>query len=599
MSAAFGMLDLVVSILGAVFSSSILPVGLPPGDRDPALLRAPNEGCVFYCDWASMKAGQAGAPGIDGLVADPECRAFLHDVEQAIRTAVEKEIPDEETQKTLLVLPELVKLLIKQPGCFFISLGEDPIPERLDTPNFEIVLSRLKIGLVISAGQDAPMAEKAILRLMELTESDLPESLDRFVLPLPVPGGNVILHREGDYLILFFGSDQKDLDQIISGLKEERPALQERKRTEAAFKTLTAKRLARLCWVDIARLVEVADATAGADVQIKEVAQMLGLAGVQSYASLVEVDQEGRIVSRAFLKTDGSTDKFMSLAAGRALTPDDFEHIPLDADVVIVESINLVKIIAAVREILGDVDPPSAEAWEQMLNELDQELGVSLEKDFLVAFGQVWTLYNAPSHGGLLFSGPILTLEVKNPEKAREVFSNTMQLIKQELPGEFGTPYRRRAVTLNERTFLDRTIHYINTIGDDDFSIAPSFCLTDRHLVIALHPQPIKSHLRFLDAQGKSIAQQLRDRKELADREVIAWYQVDTARAAQLLYPLVPYIGQIAMSGIQSEGGEIDIFSIPSASAILPYFSQSNSWIERTPSGVSFRCVIGVPGLAW
>ena len=61
-----------------IFAGSGL-VGLPPGERDPALLNAAAPESVLYFEWAARGPGQPGATGIEGFAADPEILQLTHD----------------------------------------------------------------------------------------------------------------------------------------------------------------------------------------------------------------------------------------------------------------------------------------------------------------------------------------------------------------------------------------------------------------------------------------------------------------------------------------------------------------------------------------
>ena len=62
---------------------------------------------------------------------------------------------------------------------------------------------------------------------------------------------------------------------------------------------------------------------------------------------------------------------------------------------------------------------------------------------------------------------------------------------------------------LKKAKFLDETIWYINTVGDDDVPFAPSFCMTKTRLFVAAHPQALKAHLRFEKGNESNFAAKL------------------------------------------------------------------------------------------
>ena len=47
-------------------------LGLPPGERDPALVKSVPPQTFLYFEWASLGEGRTGASGVDGFVADSE-----------------------------------------------------------------------------------------------------------------------------------------------------------------------------------------------------------------------------------------------------------------------------------------------------------------------------------------------------------------------------------------------------------------------------------------------------------------------------------------------------------------------------------------------
>ena len=51
---------LVLALMFGTSSWSALPLGMPPGERDAALMRTPADGCLVYLEWASRSSGKGG-----------------------------------------------------------------------------------------------------------------------------------------------------------------------------------------------------------------------------------------------------------------------------------------------------------------------------------------------------------------------------------------------------------------------------------------------------------------------------------------------------------------------------------------------------------
>ena len=63
-------------------------LGLPPGERDPALLKSVPPQTLAYFEWAPARPRSTSATGVDGFVADPEIRQFFELLEQPRSTSM-------------------------------------------------------------------------------------------------------------------------------------------------------------------------------------------------------------------------------------------------------------------------------------------------------------------------------------------------------------------------------------------------------------------------------------------------------------------------------------------------------------------------------
>ena len=123
----------------------------------------------------------------------------------------------------------------------------------------------------------------------------------------------------------------------------------------------------------------------------------------------------------------------------------------------------------------------------------------------------------------------------------------------------------------------------INTVGDNDVPVAPTWCLTKTHLVFALHPQAVKSRLRRVNEDGfKPFA----SFAGAPQGKPIAFTAMKMKDILPKIYGFLPWIGQIVSTEMQGDGFEINLFDLPSARALLPYMSDSKSWIVQSPDGI-------------
>ena len=571
---------------GGLFSSGGL-LGMPPGERDETLIRCVGEDAIIYVEWAARATGKPNGKGIDGLAADPEVLEFVASIKRAILTAVKKETENsnDDVERTLgESLPPIILSIINRPGC--LSVSYDTSKVKLDPevgPNPIAFIAGLQVTLVINAGDSADEVAKNSEKILQFLPAALrTENIQKQRLPIPLPGANLTIHRHENYFIVGFGDAA--VDNAIAGIKNERQGLASNKRFNDAYKTVKLDRLSTVSWLDIKGVLQRVTTILGdKGAPVKHIAKAIGADAIESLISSVGV-VDGQVESSSFITTGGSLRGILALAAGRAIKNGDLNHVPIDSDLVIAFSLSLPKVLEAVQQVMQEIDPDSAQFLKAMLMGVEAELGLSLTDDVFEAFGDVWTIYDSPSAGGVFVTSLVAGLEVKNAEKAYRVLSQLMRVLKASLPGISNNGRRGRGVILAERKFEDRTVYYINTVGDD-IPFAPSFCVTNKHLLVSLNPQNIKSHLRHVGGEPtKSFVDRLK--VEVDDGEVIKFAFIESKTAVRYLYSFLPYLGQVIFSEIQREGIEIDIFSLPSARAILPYMSDSTARVVRTKDGL-------------
>jgi hypothetical protein len=592
-----------VELLLVLLMGGSLPVGMPPGPMDAALPRAAADGCVVYVDWAARAEGKPGAQGIDGLAADPEVVHFAAQVVQTFRTEFEQNTPNPQERELANGILDLSLTVLSRPGCLFVSFNTDGLPAREDFPNFAPVFERLKVGLILSTGDQSDAVQETLTKLFAAGQIELPSALERFSLPVPVPGGGITLHRAGERYILCYG--QGTLDTILAGLAGEREGLLGDRRITTALEGVAVERPSQRSWLDLHSILAAADRVAGGQAMIAEAIAPLGLDAVDHLASTVGVDpQTGRIVSRTHGAVDGELRGLLTLFTGRPMRVEDFAHIPGDADFLISLSLNHARILDAFRDVLRAANAERAAEFDAGLAAADEALGLSIRDDLLAGFGDVWTLYDSPGNGGVLFSAPVLCLEVRDHDKASRSFLRLIDKMDNSMNHLQNLGERRSKglfVASHEFDFggVSHAIAFWNIVGEDDEPFAPAFCLTKTHLLVGVHPQTIKGHLRFLHSPGDAAKLSFPADHPLRTRKLISFDRIDTAAVMRYVVAVLPYVGQIAASTLQGERIDIDAFAIPSARGLLPYLSESTNWIEVNEHGVTLegRNGIVIPGL--
>ena len=577
-------------ILFWIFTGSGL-LGLPPGERDPALLKSVPPQTFLYFEWASRGEGRTGATGIDGFIADPEVRQFIEllDATLAKHEGVANDDNDETGSFPELrpMLPQLLKRLTAQPGCLFA--GFEPLPQKKPGVAAWLgMLAGVHGGVILSSGDRT----EALWQSLNQALSSVPgfkfdETSTTQSIPVAVPGYSLVLHREGPRIVFALGHGT--LSRVVEGLSGRLPGLESNPRFRQAFDRVAVDRVATVGWVDGKGIAtSITEALGPLGVLIKPILSMVGVDAVDHVVQASGLDKDA-MIQRTFIATGGRTDGAMVLLAGSPIRPQQFAHIPDDADLVLATSLSLTRIFQESRQLLAKAQPLSVRVFDEAIKQLETELELKIVDDVFPAFGDTIIAFDSPSAGGMVVTSLVVSLEVRDAAKAARVFDRLMKFVEQSFSSDHLEPAYGESVSLRRQQFLDRTICYVNTTGSGDrghLPMTPTFCLTERHLLFAVHPQAMKAQLRHLQSKRPGFDQQANRKVTLPAGETLSYAYLNGPRASNIAGTLLPYLGQTLLSRLEEEGLALDAYSIPSAAAISPYFGDSTAVVSRQRDGL-------------
>ena len=586
--ASSGLWELLIWILTG---SSLL--GLPPGERDLALLKSVPPQTFVYFEWAARSNGVAGAAGVDGFAADPEIRKFFELLDAALaKVEVVNQGSDDDVESGALhrlrpLFPQLVKLISAHPGCFFAGF-EPPPPNSANLPTWLRMLAGVHGGLILSSGDDTENLWRSLNQSLEsIPEFKFNESSLTQSIPIAVPGYTLVIHREGPRIIFALGDGT--LARITDGLSGRPPGLDTNPTFRKGLERVNVPRIGTVGWVDGKGLVSSITAALGpVGFLVRPILTMTGVDAIDHIVQVSGVDN-GEMIQRTFVATGGRTDGIMVLAAGSPIQAQQFAHVPADADLVLATSISLRGIFQESRRLLQSVQPLSVRIFDEAVKQLESELELKIVEDVLPAFGDVLVAFDSPSAGGLIATSLVVSLEVRDGKKAAVVFDRLMKLIEQSLFGEHSEFDYGESVSLRQQSFLNHSIFYVNTSGasfSGRISITPTFCLSEKHLMFAVHPQAMKAQLRHLNSNRPGFDKQASSKVVIPAGDTLSYAYLNGPRASNLVGSILPYSGHVLLNRLEEEGVSMDSFSLPSAAAISPYFGDSTAVITRQKDGV-------------
>ena len=577
-------------VLFWIFTGSGL-VGLPPGDRDPALLKSVPPQTLVYFEWAARGAGQPGAKGIDGFAADLEVQQFFGMLDAALGRQNGRDSSDAEDESFHDVrkeLPQLMKGLTAHPGCIFLGFEPRPADPQSKIGNLMSQLSGVHGGVVFSTGADTDALWRTLNRMLaDVPDFTFDDASATQQIPIPVPGYKLLLHREGARIMFALG--EGTLPRVIEGLSGRLPSLETNARFSSSLQRINTQRVSTVGWIDGQGLINGTTAALGpVGLIIRPILTIFGVDALDHVVHVAGVEQTN-MVQRTFIATGARNDGILVLAGGPPIQAAQFSHIPADADLVIASSVSLKDVYQEARKMLATVQPLSVRLFDEAVKQLESELELKIVDDVLPAFGDYITAFDSPSGGGMIATSLIVGIEVRDVAKANRVFDRLMKLVEQSLAADHSDGTYDESVTLHKQPFLDHTIFYVNTMGHGygaNAAISPSFCLTQRHLLFAIHPQALKAQLRHLKSNAPGFDQVAERKVPIPEGKLLTYAYLNGPRASEIFGAVLPFLGQTLISRFEVEGITVEPFSIPSAAAIAPYFGDSSAIVTRQRDGI-------------
>lgn len=595
MQAASNDFALVIFSVITWFSSIL---GLPPEPRDPVFIKAAPADAVLYLEWAPRGEGKANGEEFEGLIGDPEIRSFFREADGSIRRLmIEIMEGSEDADRLANAIPEFQKMLLMSPGSISVRFDQSLIGEavkRIEEAGEKLPVEAQGIAGIVATvtlqmGENPDEMEEHVARTIKtITEGEVKTNkLDHTQLPIKIPGMQLIVHRHKEYLIV--STHTSGIDSSIAGIDGKDQGLSGSARFLETTGKVAIARTGSLFWLDVKGIYNAMTTGFGLPgIMANGVVTMLGLEKLDSMACASGIE-DGKVVVRNWTNTQGVTTKAMAFASGSGISKTRFDLVPRDADLVVGGSLDLQKVIAEYKKLTIALEQGERsdllEDFQSNLSELD--LSIS---ELLKPFADNAIVYDAAGSGGLFFSGPILLLEVRDHELATNLLERIVSLVREKLP-----PFdeRSRGVLLSEGEFLGEKIYFLDQAVRRPSMVTPAFCLTKDSLIVGIHPQSIKGHLRMLgDAKRARFSSRLSGEKgniAVPEGKVLLVRYLNLHTVGKLTLPFLPYGELAAASQLKMSRFDITTLNFPSSAAILPYLKDHISVVVNDGKGIVYE----------
>lgn len=219
--------------------------------------------------------------------------------------------------------------------------------------------------------------------------------------------------------------------------------------------------------------------------------EQLGITSVRSKYLHFDAD-DGVPRFRAVAHTDGPPRGLLKLWDQQPLTEDDLKIIPQDAYWAEVANLNLAGLWAETRRVITELSPDMLPAVEGFMAMSTQFIGLSITDDFLPALGDTWAFFDTPDHGGILLSGTVMAVEVKDAEALDGMLAALVQRLT-PMVMQVGATLR-----LNQTQRDGHQISYV-VIGGVPSPVSPAWGFVDGRWVFGLTPQTVAVALNEID----------------------------------------------------------------------------------------------------
>ncbi|MHB8971546.1 MAG: DUF1559 family PulG-like putative transporter [Pirellulaceae bacterium] len=554
-----------------------VPLGVPPQDPDPVLANVAPAECLFYSSWAGMAVPDATSTNqTEQLLAEPEVKAFIEELQAVAQRAVSKLGSRGGSGEQFLAqkIPVLAKAILTHGVTVFLESVQAG-PNGLDAQG----------ALVVNLGNDRPQIEAVLKSIRQQIPAQAIQEVEieghACVRLQPQPNSPAFtIGFDDQYLIAAMGDTS--FEGVLQRAKQAPPGWLTQAQTE-----VHVPRPSTLAYANLEAIWKLAGGAGGPRAQ--STLDSLGLTSITRAVSASGLDDTG-FVSRTRVFTNAPDRGLLKVLAEKPLTAKDVAGIPRDASFALALRLDLAKVLQQGLEIGRELEATAANQFELQLSQVEQALGLELQKDLLQSLGDVWTVHAAPSGGGLL-AGWTVAVDVRDKSRLAATHQKLL-LIAQAQLAQGNAEHAPRIRMFECGGFTAYTLD----VPDQNFYAAPSWCLTDTHLVVTAFPQALKSYL--MQAAAKESLADQPDVSSLfsATNGPCSLSYQDTRGQFMTFYPWLQVGVQIVAKQLKKEGLDVNTAALPSTSAIAPHLLSSTSAAVKTAGGFEFVSHGTLPG---
>jgi len=547
-----------------------MPTSIPPLPEDPLLAKVAPAECLAYVTWSgTVTIDPSSANSTEKLLNEPQIRKFLKEIESRINQSMQASAqPGPAGLEPFAILQSIMN----RPGAAYLAkLKLDPMGP-----------TDLEAALILQTGDDGPKIEALFKQLFAAAGPIEPVQIGTRTFQRIAAQPNqpaITFGVRGKYFIL--GTGEGIIESIEQRARQEAP-----KWLTDLRQRLAVPRISGISYVNLSKIIPIVMEAAGPGaVLARGIMSSLGLDMITSFTSVTGLDEKG-FVNRSELAVGGIPIGLLGFLDMPSLTENDLQLIPEKSPVATMIRIDYGKIYDWAMSQWGQFAPLEKQNYDAALGRMETQLNLNLRRDIIGSLGDSLRIVAEPGGGTELINGWTITVPVKDRQRFSQVYEQLMQLL--------GVLSTQGQVPPIKQSALGKYKAYSITLPAPELPIAPTWCLTEKELILSMSSQSLQTAANRTTANPS-----LAKRADVAERlkngpPMLMAVSMDMRAILQAMMPLVEAGLQQAMAQGALPGNEP--FQLPPIEVLTKHLEPSLIAMMRTKSGVELYSRQTFPG---
>ncbi len=543
-----------------VFLGLMGPMSVPPLPDTPTLTKIAPEECLFYMSFAGRAEPKAdSANQTEQLLAEPEVQKFAANVETVVKTLLERGLQQPGAPPlTSDDITSLAKTLLNRPMAVYVgSVTVQPTGPDIHG------------GMVVRLGDAATQFKAQLEKITRLLPPQaivpVQDGKDTWQSFKPEPNVTFVWGVKGEYFMAAVG--EGEMQALVKRAFGKPPAWLTDIKKNAGI-----ERISTVGYLNVKSILQIATPHGPPDAA--KVFEAVGIANLKNITLVTGLDKTG-FVGKTGLNFDGSPRGIFETANAKPLTAADFAPVPADAMAAVVVRLDPGGILDTYLKIVEQADPKAKADMLNALGQMESHFGLSLRDDILQPLGDTVCFFNSVKEGGPM--GGTVVIRLKDAQKAKATMEKLLQLV--ESLGQANP----NAPKIQKSDFEGKEIYSLQPPG---VPLMPSWCLTDKELVVGMVPDKVKAYLSR-KADFKSLADVPDISKRIQDSSgPLCLVYIDTKQVFDGLYASLPMLLAMASPTLHQHGIDFNASMLPSAGSIRGHLLPLVATVRKTPSGI-------------